>query len=985
MCAHLWAAGLVATAMDWGGAGGDGAGLEPLVERDPPWRDRMRNVCRLGYAREEDDPWGEFSAARMRHEYVVDLRSVFTGGSIEVELYRYKTRKDGSWGVGRPKAISERSLAEIDDPEDERLTQMLWALHGSPWYESTKAFRIPFAAARPVLDQLVRAGRCRFRLEDESLGPPLTRDDGPPWEFAIEWSETESGGRVEGVLERGDRSVRLDEPLFVLHDGLGVLDDRLVDIDLHGAWPLLADLRRHRVMTVSSEDVDAFRATLLALPDLPVRGLDLDQGVARVTPTPCLFVESPDMGRNRTPSRLRCRVEFEYEDLRVGTGPGFDSRFVLDDEGSVLTPRDLPAERAAIARLVELGVRPSSTRARDPWEAVLRPELLTEVVFALVAEGWIVEAKGDRVRGSPSWSVSVASGIDWFELQGGLAFGDDVVSFPQLLEARESGDRIVRLGDGTVGILPETWLEDWGLIETVGEVSTDGLRVAKNQAWVLDALLAARADVPVDERFAEHRERIRRFESVTPIEESPGFGASLRPYQREGLGWMEALRELGFGGCLADDMGLGKTVEVLALLHRRHRSGEATAPSLVVAPKSVVFNWIREAERFAPDLRVLDYTGPKRKERRDGWSGADLVVTTYGSMRNDIVELRETRFDYVILDESQAIKNAGSQVSKAARLLEAEHRLALSGTPIENHLGELWSLFEFLNPGMLGRSSTFKQLVGTGRPGDAESRAALAAGLRPFILRRTKEQVLEDLPEKTEQVLHCELSGRQSKEYAELASHYRAILLGKAEDEGLGRMKIQVLEALLRLRQAACHPALIDKTRAGEGSAKLDVLLPRLTEIVESGHKALVFSQFTRHLAVIRDRLDALSIGYEYLDGRTTRRDVKVDRFQSDPDCPVFLMSLKAGGVGLNLTAASYVFILDPWWNPAAENQAVDRAHRIGQTKPVMTYRLITRGTVEEKVRELQSAKLALADAVLGEDNAVLRDLTSEDLGLLLS
>jgi len=338
-----------------------------------------------------------------------------------------------------------------------------------------------------------------------------------------------------------------------------------------------------------------------------------------------------------------------------------------------------------------------------------------------------------------------------------------------------------------------------------------------------------------------------------------------------------------------------------------------------------------------------------------------------------------------VLDEAQAVKNAGTESAKAVRLLRGGHRLALSGTPVENHLGELWSLFEFLNPGMLGAASVFKLAGGVGRNPDEETRRLLAHGLRPFILRRTKEQVARELPPKTEQTIYCELKPTQRKLYNELRQHYRDALLKRVETDGLAKSKIQVLEALLRLRQAACHPGLLDPKRSGEASAKLDTLLEQLREVVDEGHKALVFSQFTSLLAIVRERLDADGAVYEYLDGQTRDRQACVERFQNDAGCRLFLISLKAGGLGLNLTAADYVFLLDPWWNPAVEAQAVDRAHRIGQVRQVFAYRLIARDTVEEKVLELQQTKRDLAAAIIGEDNSLIRNLRREDLELLLS
>jgi SNF2 family DNA or RNA helicase len=397
-----------------------------------------------------------------------------------------------------------------------------------------------------------------------------------------------------------------------------------------------------------------------------------------------------------------------------------------------------------------------------------------------------------------------------------------------------------------------------------------------------------------------------------------------------------------------------------------------------------VFNWQREAARFAPALRVLDFTSGDRLTSLERFNDHDVILATYGTLRRDIGQLKEIRFDYAILDEAQAIKNARTSSAKAARLLQADHRLALSGTPIENHLGELWSLFEFLNPGMLGASSFFATSGGGARSADDEVLTLLARGLRPFILRRTKEQVAAELPARTEQTLYCDLEPPQRALYDELRNHYRGSLLGAVARVGLERAKIQILEALLRLRQAACHPALIDPARASDQSAKFDVLVPRLQELAEDGRKTLIFSQFTTLLGLLRERLDECQLAYEYLDGKTRDREARVERFQRD-DCRLFLISLKAGGLGLNLTAAEYVFLLDPWWNPAVEAQAIDRAHRIGQTRPVFACRLIARGTVEEKVLELQATKRKLADAIVRADEGLIRQLRREDLELLLS
>jgi SNF2 family DNA or RNA helicase len=513
----------------------------------------------------------------------------------------------------------------------------------------------------------------------------------------------------------------------------------------------------------------------------------------------------------------------------------------------------------------------------------------------------------------------------------------------------------------------------------------DGVRFKPSQVALIDALLAAQPDVDWDEGFARARAAVRRFERVLPEDAPASFVGELRDYQREALGWMRFLREFGFGGCLADDMGLGKTVMVLAMLEgRRSDPARTHRPSLVVMPRSLIFNWTSEAARFAPALRVLDFAHAERQATADDIGNADLVLITYGTLRRDVAALKDQHFDYVVLDEAQAIKNAGTATAKAVRLLRADHRLALTGTPIENHLGELYSLFEFLNPGLLGSGRVLDARRLMGGAESPEFMARLATGLRPFFLRRTKEHVTPELPPRTDETLFCELDGEQRRIYDQLRQHYRQTLLKKVDRDGLVKSRFEILEALLRLRQVACHTSLLQTSHAGE-SAKFELLLPRLGELIVEGRKALVFSQFTSLLALLRPRLDADRVNYEYLDGKTRDREARVARFQEDRECSLFLISLKAGGVGLNLTAAEYVFLLDPWWNPAVEMQAIDRTHRIGQDKPVFAYRLVARDTVEERILELQAQKRALADAILDAGTGGLRGLEREDLDALLS
>ncbi len=665
-----------------------------------------------------------------------------------------------------------------------------------------------------------------------------------------------------------------------------------------------------------------------------------------------------------------------------------------------LIRRDHQRERQAILRLGALGLRPAA--AEESRNLLLPPRQVPEVVGQLLAEGWVVVADRRALRRPGGVRLSVRSGIDWFELRGQVSYeteeGEQHVDLQHILEAARSGRSMIQLGDGTEGVLPEQWLREHGLLAAIGQEHEDHLRFNASQAALLDALLAEQDLLSVDETFEAARQRMRSFQRIEPTQPGPGFRGQLRHYQEEGLGWLLFLRWFGMGGILADDMGLGKTIQVLALLQKlRQDDGQdrPAGPILVVAPRSVVYNWVDEAARFTPEVRVLNYSGTDRAEQRRRFQDHDLVVTSYGLLRRDAAHLRQFDFDTVVLDEAQAIKNPASQGAKAARLIKARHRLALTGTPVENHLGDLWSIFEFLNPGMLGSNTRFAQMLrgGGNEVGSVDAARQAGRALRPFILRRTKTQVLDELPEKTEQTLLCEMEPAQRRLYESLRKHYRGTLLnqidaaaaGGAGGGGVGRSAMLVLEALLRLRQAACHPGLVDDKRRGDPAAKLDVLLAQLEELVDEGHKALVFSQFTSLLALVREALESRGMAYEYLDGQTRDRRGPVQRFQNDPACPVFLISLKAGGLGLNLTAADYVFILDPWWNPAVEQQAIDRAYRIGQMRHVTAYRLICQNTVEQRILELQQHKRQLAAAIVEGEQSLLRSLSRDDLEKLLS
>jgi non-specific serine/threonine protein kinase len=589
-------------------------------------------------------------------------------------------------------------------------------------------------------------------------------------------------------------------------------------------------------------------------------------------------------------------------------------------------------------------------------------------------------------RSTPTLRVTITSGIDWFDLKAVVEFGDQQISLQAVRKALQRGERFVKLADGSAGQIPEAFLEKYRHLWKLATETEAGFRVSNAHLPLMDTLLEDDPDIRVPPDLLERRRRLRTFEQITPQPVAQNFIGDLRPYQKHGVDWLHFLREYKFGGILADDMGLGKTIQVLAFLQSlKERLGSSGRPStLLVVPKSLVANWQREAAKFTPDLRFLRYQGKDRDKDPALFDAFDIVLTTYGIMLRDIDSLRGYRFETVILDESQAIKNPLAKSAKAARLLEADHRLVLTGTPVENNTLDLWSQFAFLNPGLLGSLDFFRHEFAT--PIESRGDAAAAATLRklayPFILRRTKEQVAPELPARTERIIYTDMDSAQKKLYDRTRDRYRAELLGLIESEGLNQTRFKILEGLLRLRQIALHPRLVDSSYRAD-APKVEMLLETLETLKAENHKALIFSQFVGMLKLVKRELDERGLRYVYLDGQTANRQERVDQFQTDPDYPFFLISLKAGGVGLNLTAADYVIHLDPWWNPAVEMQASDRAHRIGQDKPVFIYKIIARDTVEEKILTLQEKKRTLVKSLVTTEAGFFKSLTRDDVGVL--
>ncbi|MBI4954028.1 MAG: DEAD/DEAH box helicase [Myxococcales bacterium] len=898
--------------------------------------------------------------------YRIDLARS-TNRTLALRVLRRYARADGTLGTLRERSPGDlaREALRTGDRELVDLGQRRSGYYGLPYLE------LGAAVLSAVLPQLCASGRLGVGKATE----PLRWAGEDAFEHALEVAPGPRGGaRANLILHRPDE--RRDPALVRLRCGAFlVFDDAILRVDDAGAASC-AELYDEPI-TVARREVDALVALLAQTPSAPrvLVAAELGWRTERRAPSPIVRF----MRGERDARTVGVALAFAYGAGEVSFGAW--QRVVCDKKARQLHPRDPGRELDLWQRLRALGVAPTD----DPEvPGALAVAEVAAVAHTLLGEGFRVEAEGRRVRSGGTLALRVASGIDWFDLGVDARFDGTGLAVEDLVAALRRGERFVRLGDGSTGLLPLEWLERYGLLARAGHVGPEGaLRFGKNQVALLDALLGAApttAAIELDETFARLRAEVRSFASIVEAAAPPEFAGDLRAYQRLGLGWLRWLERLGLHGCLADDMGLGKTVQVLAHLAGR---GRPRAPSLVVAPKSLVANWRDEARRFAPGLRLVEYLGSERHAVALGEH--DLVLTTYGTLRRSLSELSATRFDLVVLDEAQAIKNRKSQTARAARALVGDHRLALTGTPVENGLDDLASIFEFLNPGMIESVEVLRALGASHGP-DENDVTLLRRALRPFLLRRTKEQVLPELPPKTEQIVRCPLGAHERRLYRDLLAHYRASLGRRFATEGFARSKMHVLEALLRLRQAACHPGLLDASRRAEPSAKLDALVAQLLEVAQSSHKALVFSQFTSFLAIVRARLEAERVPYAYLDGRSTtaERARSVRSFQESAAFPVFLISLRAGGFGLNLTAADYVFLLDPWWNPAVETQAIDRTHRIGQERPVFAYRFIAEDTVEDKVLVLQERKRALASELLGEES-LLRALTKADLELLLS
>ncbi len=687
---------------------------------------------------------------------------------------------------------------------------------------------------------------------------------------------------------------------------------------------------------------------------------------------------------------------FLYGDILIGYDEGLE--YIQQNKGSIkIIKRNKPEEKKLYEYLRTLHPKFATQRNNLyfflPFAEVMKGNWFLNMVQQVQEAGFPVfglqDLKNFRYNtNTPTFDIEAGSGIDWFDLKIEIHWGDQQVPLSAIRKAILNKQEAVLLDDGTLGLIPAEWLEQYGLLLKIGTEKEGKVRVSKLHYNLLDEL-GDKLNKNIQAEIAEKKQKLANFTGLqTHVPPSAAINAQLRPYQLAGFQWMQALDDLGWGGCLADDMGLGKTLQAITFLQfLKEKTPGCT--QLIVCPTSLIFNWENELDKFCPALKYHTYYGNMRSFDDEHFEQFDLIITSYGVVRLDVEHLSKFNWNYIILDESQAIKNPDAQVTKSLQLLKAKNRMILSGTPVQNNTYDLFAQFNFINPGFLGQREFFKQEFANAidKFGDKQKAEQLRRMVYPFMLRRTKEQVAKDLPDKTEMILWCSMDKAQRSIYDEYKNYYRNMLLKKIDEEGLGKSGIYVLEGLLRLRQICDHPALIKAdTEVVNESVKTEELMREIQEN-SGGHKLLVFSQFTEMLHLISKELEQAAVSYCYLDGSTplAKRKTEVTRFQEDDNIKVFLISLKAGGVGLNLTAADYVYLVDPWWNPAAEQQAIDRTHRIGQTQKIFAYKMICKDTVEEKILQLQQKKKTLANDLINEDSGFVKKLTKEDVAFLFS
>lgn len=962
------------------------------------WQNRLNFVAK--HANKNLTPTNENSSEKKSQIiYVLDSQATAQMESLAILLFYREQKKNGHWGVLRKlRPNQHKTFHRSKDPLDLDIASFISQIYDfSIMTQASNLYQLHKMRSDsanmitidiPQLQEIILSKLSktdRFFLKDPKTNDidacfkkPISSEFEKNWNFKIKIHKDtkKKAFIISGHLFSDEKERPLDSALIIF-GSIIIFSDNVARFDGKEFLPWLQVLSSKNSMEVPLTQQDDLVNHLFSLPLLPEMELPKELNWEKINSVPKPGFNIQLNTKNNKSGNLFGNLFLIYNNTIFRPDEN-NKNYIVDRDNKKLILRSEKDEQIFISFLKNLGMQ----HLTDLNCLEFPSQDLQSIVSSMVESGWDVQAEGKNLKKSGVVSGKVSTGIDWFELSAEVDFEGYIVSFPTLLEAVKNRKNVIKLGDGTYGILAQEWLEKYGHMLELAEKKGKKLKFKKSQISILDALLENKPEIKADQQLSNIRNGFKKLRGIKAEKQPKQFNGELRKYQQEGLGWLKFLNKFQFGGCLADDMGLGKTIQIIALLVWHYTSNKGKNSSLVVVPRSLIYNWKLEANKFSK-LKVLDYSKGDRHKSWESINDFHIILTTYSILRSDIEDFTNYTFDYAILDEAQAIKNQSSQVAQASKLINAKHKLAMSGTPVENHIGDLWSLFEFINPGIIGPSN-YEKISKTAESEEAAV-ALLSRAISPFILRRTKIQVLKDLPSKSEQIIHCELNNLQQKKYNELKRYFRVNIGTKVKEKGLKKSQMHILEALLRLRQTACHHGLVDPKHEKKHSSKTEVVLEKINEIIEMGSKVIVFSQFTKMLSILKYFLDKENITYEYLDGATRNRQERVDRFQTDGQCPVFLISLKAGGVGLNLTAAEYCMILDPWWNPAVEAQAVDRIHRIGQKKKVFAYRFIAKGTIEEKIMQLQADKKSLSEGLITSNSSLLKSLTQQDLDFLLA
>ncbi len=925
--------------------------------------------------------------------FVIDPFLSSTSKKWVMKFYASEFQHDGDLGDVKSCPVSQEKISYYENDLDRKaLWSFLGMMTSQDIYMGTPEPEKDFVYLQSnlmdsILGELSYAKKLMYLSTKNQLNPLIF--DSKAYHLSLSLEEISGGFLLKAVLTNGEKIYAIDANHFLYLAPYCFIESHLVNasFEMHEEW--LVIFKDTSELSIPTEDLDSFLSFYFNYQNAPNLNIpnSLQIKYKNKFSKVRLVIDIDEHAQleesNKNKSKideilgtgtlsLKGKLEFLYGEEYVGYDD-YRSQ-VFNIETHTVFIRNTKNEIIEDTKFYEINADTELLTA-DPYTFIESD--LENIVLKAFSLGWEVIAFKKTINHSKDFKTIISSGIDWFDLKVDFEFNNGFIfGLPQLLQTIKSGQRFVSLADGTTGLIPKDWIKKFSTILNIGSIEGENLRLTKIQTLFYANEFVEDKNFTSDKKF---KTLLRIVEDINNISETPldpRFKGRLRKYQKVGVSWLTLMSNHEIGAVLADDMGLGKTVQVLAAISKIKKK-----QSLIVAPKSLVFNWINEAKKFTPHLNFHDHTGPDRMERLQDFGKANVAITTYQTFRQDIEFFKEREFEYFILDEAHYIKNSESQAYMACKLVNARKKIALTGTPVENSLKDLFSILSIVNPGLI--SSTLADKYANEM--DPEAIGLLSKSLRPFILRRTKDKVLKDLPEKVETVLYCELSPPERKKYDELKNYYWNNLNDKIGEKGFQRSKIEILEAILRLRQASCHPGLLNKHLVSGSSAKFELMLSQLETVINDGHKALIFSQFTSLLNLFGKALAKKKIRYEYFDGKTNNRSERVKNFQENDKIQIFLISLKAGGVGLNLTSADYVFILDPWWNPAAESQAIDRAHRYGQTKKVFAYKVIAKDTIEEKILDLQDKKRALAKAMISSEKSLIKGMRMEDLQELFS